>query len=63
MINKVRILDAGDHPFSHNDMRLQELHGDKRQGFVVMVNFGHHAGSVLLLLGERQILEMRAMQR
>lgn len=63
IIDKARIGPAGHQPLAHDDVRLEQLHDDKRERLIVVQHIRHERGRQPGLLRQRQIFVMRARQR
>ena len=63
VFDKARIERAGNQPLAHDDVRLEQLHGDERERLVVVKHRRHQTGRQPRLMHERQIFIVRARQR
>jgi hypothetical protein len=62
ILDEAGVLERVDHALAHDDVGLEELHDDERQGLVVVVYFRDQAGRMARLYGQGHLLVVGARQ-
>ena len=63
IIDEAGITGSGNESLAHDDVRLEELHGDEGESLVVVKHRRDQTGRQLGLMHERQMFIMRARKR
>jgi hypothetical protein len=63
VVDEARITSAGDQPLAHDDVRLQQLHGDEGERLVMVEHRWHQLRHQAGLVQQRQMFVVRTRQR